>query len=216
MSEFELIAEVRPQMGTGAVRRLRRAGRLPAVLYGAGKEVVPLALSEKDVRKQLENEAFFSHILSIKIGAQTEQVVLKELQRHPATARVIHMDLQRVVATQLIEMHVPLHFINEQSCPGRKAGGVISKLMIEAAISCFPKDLPEFIEVDLGGLELGQAIHLSELKVPTGVELVALSQEQDQAVVSVQAPAKLEVTEVTEAEEEEAEGAAAAPEEGAE
>ena len=188
MDQFELVVEAREGKGTSAARRLRRAGKTPAVLYGAGKDVIPLVLNANALRKQLENEAFFSHVLTVKMGNKTEQVVLKALQRDPVTSRVVHLDLQRVVATQALTMRVPLHFENEDKCVGKRAGGVVSRLLTELEITCLPKDLPEFIAVDLSELVIGQVLHLSELKLPPGVTVAATTQE-DPAVVSVQTPA---------------------------
>ena len=188
MDQFELIAEAREGKGTSAARRMRRAGKTPGVLYGAGKDVVSLSLNENALRKQLENEAFFSHVLTVKISGKSEQVVVKALQRDPVSARVVHLDLQRVVATQALTMRVPLHFDNEDKCVGKRAGGVVSRLLTELAVTCLPKDLPEFIAVDLTPLVIGQVLHVSELELPSGVSVAATTQE-DPAVVSVQTPA---------------------------
>lgn len=151
---------------------------------------MPLLLEEREVKKQLENEAVYSHVLTLKLGATEEQAVLKNLQRHPRSSAVLHLDFQRVRASEAISMHVPLHFINEDRCPGKKAGGIISHLLIETEISCLPKDLPEFIEVDMASVELGQSVHLSDITLPAGVEFVGLGtwREQDPAVVTVQPP----------------------------
>ncbi|MFZ0257936.1 MAG: 50S ribosomal protein L25/general stress protein Ctc [Gammaproteobacteria bacterium] len=191
MNEFELVAEARAELGSRASRRLRRRGKTPAILYGADKDPMPLLLEEKEVKKQLENEAAYSHVLTLRLGgAAEEQAVLKALQRHPRSSAILHMDFQRVRASETIAMHVPLHFVNEDRCPGKRAGGIISHLLIEAEVSCLPKDLPEFIEVDMALVELGQSVHLSELTLPSGVEFVALAagREQDPAVVTVQPP----------------------------
>jgi len=199
MNEFELVAEARAELGSRASRRLRRLGKTPAILYGAGKDPVPLLLEEKEVKKQLENEAVYSHVLTLKLGATEEQAVLKTLHRHPRSSAILHLDFQRVRASETISMHVPLHFINEDRCPGKKAGGIISHLLIEAEVSCLPKDLPQFIEVDMATVELGQSVHLSDIPLPAGAEFVALTagREQDPAVVTIQPPRGL----VVEAEE---------------
>jgi large subunit ribosomal protein L25 len=203
--EFQLIAETRESgVGSAVSRRLRRQGRVPVVLYGAGKEVMHLTVDANELKKQLEHEAFFSHILTVKVGRKEEQAVLKELQRRPGTPRVLHMDLQRVVATQALEMRVPLHFLNEEQCAGKRAGGVISHLLSDALVRCLPKDLPEYVEVDVAALEIGDTLHLSDLKVPPGVELVGLAQgedEEDPGVVSVYQPRELVVEEEAPAEE---------------
>lgn len=188
MSEFEVRAEAREQHGKAATRRLRREGLVPAVMYGGTAAPVSLTLRANELRKQLENEAFYSHILTVAHGGRTEQVVLKGLQRHPATDDVIHVDFQRASADQVLHMLVPLHFLNEENCAGRRAGGVITHLANEVDVTCKAKDLPEYIEVDMAELELGSLVHLSDLKVPDGVELTALSHGDDQAVAGVQAP----------------------------
>lgn len=188
MSEFEIVAEKRTEMGKGAMRRLRRGGSVPAVVYGGEQAPECLSLVFKDIKHQLENEAFYSHILNLKVDGKDVQVVLKDLQRHPATSEVTHVDLLRVEANRVIHMHVPLHFINEDQCPGRRAGGGISHHVADVEVSCLPKDLPEYIEVDMSSVELGQIIHLSELVLPEGVEIIALThgEEYDRPVVSVQ------------------------------
>ena len=158
------------------------------MLYGAGKDTVSLALDANDVHKRLANEAFFSHILDVQVGGEGTQAVLKALQRDPATDRVVHMDLLRVSSTQEITMHVPLHFMGEDTCPGRKAGGVINHLLVDLEISCLPQDLPEYIEVDMSQMDIGDSLHLSELAMPPGVTLLAIAQdpEHDQPVVAIQ------------------------------
>ena len=188
MNEYELQADLREGGGKGAARRLRREGVIPAVLYGAGKDTVSIQLNANDVYKRLENEAFFSHILDVKVGGAGTQAVLKALQRDPITNRVTHMDLLRVSSTQEITMQVPLHFLGEDDCPGKKAGGVVNHLLMELEISCLPKDLPEYIGVDMGHMDIGDSLHLSELVMPEGVTLNALAQDpdHDQPVVSLQ------------------------------
>lgn len=188
MNEYELRADLREEGGKGAARRLRREGMIPAVLYGAGKDAITIKLNANDVHKHLQNEAFFSHIIDVKVGSEGTQAVLKALQRDPMTDRVTHMDLLRVSSTQEITMHVPLHFLDEDECPGKKAGGVINHLLVDLEVSCLPKDLPEYIEVDMSTMDIGDTIHLSELVMPTGVTLLALAQdpEHDQPLVSIQ------------------------------
>lgn len=185
---FELIAESRGDVGKGASRRLRRAGRIPAVLYGGGQPPESLSLEHRAVLRALENEAFYSHILQIRLGSRTEQAILRDIQRHPYKAAVLHLDLQRVTADEKVRVHVPLHFLNEASAIGvKQQGGAISHFRIEVEISCLPKDLPEYIEVDLSELKLGESIFLSELKLPAGAEIVELSHgaEFDAPVVSI-------------------------------
>jgi large subunit ribosomal protein L25 len=190
---------------------------IPAVLYGAGKDTVTIKLDANALHKQLENEAFFSHILDVKVDGQGTQAVLKALQRDPATDRVVHMDLLRVSSSQEITMHVPLHFVNEENCPGKKAGGVANHLLVDLEVSCLPKDLPEYIEVDMAHMDIGDSMHLSQLTMPEGVTLIALAQDpdHDQPVVSLQHSQKFEEEEeVLEEGEELEEGALEAGAEG--
>ena len=211
MSEsFVVEAEPRTDLGKGASRRLRREGKLPGVIYGTGKEPVSISLKQNELAHQLENEAFFSHILTVKLGKNEEQAIIKDLQRHPSKPILLHVDLQRVSAKEKIRVQVPLHFLNEDTSPGVKAGGLVSHHITEVEVSCLPKDLPEFIEVDLGALELEGNIHLSEISVPSGAELVELSHGEghDQSVVSIHLPRGAHEEE----EEEEAAAAAAAAE----
>ena len=218
MNEFEVVARPRAELGTNASRRLRREGRIPAILYGGGRDPIPLSLEENRIRKQIENEAFAAHVLTVKVDDEESQAVLKSVHRDPATERVLHMDFQRISATSEIRMHVPLHFVNEEHCPGRRAGGIVTHLLVEVEVGCLPKDLPEYIEVDMAALDVGESVHLSELVLPEGVRLMALAHnpEHDQPVVSVQHPQKLEAAEEEAAGEEGAEAEApAAAESGA-
>jgi large subunit ribosomal protein L25 len=194
MNEFEVVARPRGALGTSASRRLRRSGHIPAILYGGGKDPIPLSLEENRIRKQIENEAFAAHILTVKVEDEESQAVLKSVHRDPATDRVIHMDFQRISARSEIHMHVPLHFVNEEDCPGKRAGGIVTHLLVEVEVGCLPKDLPEYIEVDMASLDVGDSVHLSELALPEGVHLMALAHnpDNDQPVVSVQHPQKLE------------------------
>jgi large subunit ribosomal protein L25 len=208
MQSFEINAEPRTDVGKGASRRLRRSGRVPGILYGSGTDVTMVSFDHDDLIHRLEYEAFFSHILTVKVDGKGESVVLKDLQRHPYKHRIIHVDFQRVRENEALTMRVPLHFMNEDTCPGVKTeGGVISHVMTEVEVSCLPRDLPEYIEVDVGELHLNDTIHLGELKLPEGVIITALEHEGDpeQSVVNVHMPR----VEVEETEEEEAEAAEA-------
>jgi large subunit ribosomal protein L25 len=216
MSDFVLNAEPRSDMGKGASRRLRRSGRVPAVIYGAGKDAVSISLDHDELKHQLENEAFFSHILTVKIGKDEDSAIVKDLQRLPGKPHILHMDLQRVSAKEKIRVHVPLHFLNEEKCPGvREDGGVISHNLTEVEVQCLPKDLPEYIEVDLSAMQLNDTIHMSDLKMPKDVDLFELlhGEGHDQSVASIHLPraAKAEEEEGVEGEEaaEEAEAKAA-------
>ena len=195
MNEFEVVAQPRTALGTNASRRLRRTGMIPAILYGGGKDSIPLSLEENRIRKQVENEAFAAHVLTVRVEDEESQAVLKSVHRDPATERVIHMDFQRISASSEIHMHVPLHFVNEEDCPGKRAGGIITHLLVEIEVGCLPKDLPEYIEVDMASLDVGDSVHLSELALPKGVHIMALAHnpDNDQPLVSVQHPQKLEV-----------------------
>ncbi|AXO62944.1 50S ribosomal protein L25/general stress protein Ctc [Ectopseudomonas oleovorans] len=187
--EFALNAEVRSDLGKGASRRLRRnVSMVPAVIYGGDKAPQSISLLAKDLAKLLENEAAFSHVLSLDVAGTKENVLIKALQRHPAKGFVLHADFQRVVAGQKLTAHVPLHFINEAIAVGvKQQGGEISHTINEVEVSCLPKDLPEFIEVDMAAVEVGQTVHMSDLKLPKGVELVALAHGNDLAVSNIHA-----------------------------
>ncbi|MEM1173305.1 MAG: 50S ribosomal protein L25/general stress protein Ctc [Pseudomonadota bacterium] len=205
--EFDLIAEFREDMGKGASRRLRRDGKVPAIIYGAGRPPRSLAFDHNKVLKQLENESFYSSVLNIKVGEKSQAAILKDLQRHPAKMQILHMDLQRIVEDEEIRMNVPLHFLGEDVAPGVKlGGGKVSHLITDVAVTCLPRDLPEFIEVDVSELELDAMIHLSELKLPEGVTIPELAQgpEHDHAVVAVQKLKRAAVEE--ESTDDEAEG----------
>ena len=206
MNEFEVVAQPRTALGTNASRRLRRTGHIPAILYGGDKDPRPLSLEENRIRKQVENEAFAAHILTVRVEDEESQAVLKSVHRDPVTDRVIHMDFQRISAGSEIHMHVPLHFINEEDCPGKRVGGIVTHLLVEVEVGCLPKDLPEYIEVDMTPLDVGDALHLSDLVLPEGVHIMTLAHnpDNDQPVVSVQHPQKLEVEEVAEEEDLEA------------
>lgn len=191
MEDFAIVAAPRDDKGKGASRRLRRTGYVPGILYGADKDPVSIQLEHNDVLKHTELEAFYSHILTLKLPTGSERVVLKDMQRHPYKAQVMHMDFLRVSENEMLTMRVPLHFTNEEKCVGVKDhGGVVSHLMTELEILCLPRNLPEYIEVDILALDVGDSLHLSDLKVPEGVEIAALASGGDpaQPVVSVQVP----------------------------
>lgn len=186
---FVVNAEPRALQGKGASRRLRREGKVPAVLYGGKGEAESLALDHNEMWKHLKTEAFYSHILTLKIKGEGQQVVLKDLQRHPVNEYLIHVDLLRVLADVALRMHVPLHFKGADICPGVKTSeGVVEHHLNQVVVECLPKFLPEFIEVDISHLELNQSLHLSQIKLPEGVALVELKHGNDQSVVSVHMP----------------------------
>ncbi len=215
MADFELNAELRTDKGKGASRRLRRnADMIPAILYGAGKDPLSLTLAHKDIHKACENEAFFSHIITINADGDSQQAIVKDLQRHPAKDRIMHADFLRIQMDQAITVEVPLHFLNEDSCLGvRQGGGNVSHNMTSIEISCLPGDLPEYIEVDIEDLDLGDAIHMSDLKLAEELSIPSLQQgaDHDHVVVSVNAPKRAEeldeeVASAEDAPDEESEG----------
>ena len=195
-TDFTIHAKGREDTGKGASRRLRRlAGEVPAIVYGGKKAPAQISLSQKDITKALENEAFYSHIISLEVDGKSEDVIIKDLQRHPAKAQVMHMDFFRVSKTTKLQTRAPLHFINEEECVGVKlGGGLIARSMTDIEISCLPKDLPEYIEVDMAEVELGGTVHLSDIKLPKGVESVALSHgdDHDLPVAAVNKPKEVE------------------------
>ncbi|MTW21367.1 50S ribosomal protein L25/general stress protein Ctc [Allochromatium palmeri] len=181
---FEVNAQPRTGAGKGASRRLRRTGLVPAIVYGAHQDPEMVTVSHNELLKHLEHEAFYSHVLDLKIGEAMTRVVLKDLQRHPAKPFVLHVDFMRVSQDEKIKMMVPLHFLNEDSCKGVKLGGVVAHTLTELEIVCLPKDLPEFIAIDMAELEIGSVVHLSEVALPEGVAL-AHTPEQDEPVVAI-------------------------------
>mgnify|MGYP006155424847 CR=1 FL=1 len=190
--EFTLNAEARSDLGKGASRRLRRlASLVPAVVYGGEKAPESISMLAKEVAKLLENEAAYSHIIELNVGGTKQNVIIKALQRHPAKGHVMHADFVRVVAGQKLTAHVPLHFINEATSKGVKIqGGKVVHNLTQLDIICFPHQLPEFIEVDLGGAEVGTILHISDLKLPAGVVSADLQKGADHnlAVATVVKP----------------------------
>ena len=187
-TSFELVAEFREDQGKGASRRLRRAGKVPAILYGGHLDPHALSLDHEKIVLMLDNERFYSTILSLRVGDQNQAAVLKDVQRHPFKNAVLHVDFQRVDENEKIRISIPLHFKGEAVAPGVKSqGGIVSHMRTEVEVACLPKDLPEYIEVDLSGLSINESIHLSQLKVPPEVQLVELLKE-DAAVVAIHSP----------------------------
>jgi large subunit ribosomal protein L25 len=217
--QFELNAEVREDKGKGASRRLRRlAGQVPAIIYGGDKDPQPLTLVRKDLEKALENEAFYSHVLTINVGKEKQKAILKDLQRHPARESVMHADFLRVNENKPIKLHVPIHFINEDIAFGVKTeGGIVQHQETDIEVQCLPKDIPEYIEVDMLEVKIGEIIHLSDVTVPEGVVSVALAlgEDHDLAVASIIAPKGISEDEEA-VEEEAAEGEEAATDEDGE
>ena len=187
MNEFTLNAQARTDLGKGASRRLRRlAASVPAVVYGGGQEAASITIEAKELAKMFENEAAYSHVIELNVDGAKQNVIVKAMQRHPSKQFIMHADFVRVVAGQKLTAIVPVHFVGEEA-PVKK-GGEISHVLNEIEVTCLPKDLPEFIEVDLSALEIGAIVHLSDLKAPKGVEFVALAHGDDKAVANVHAP----------------------------
>ena len=184
--KFTLAVELREDAGKGASRRLRRSGKVPGVLYGGGQPPAAIQLDDREIMRNAAEEAFFSSILTLRVGKDEQQGIVKDLQVHPARRAVLHVDLQRVVATEKIRMTVPLHFLNEALAHGvKEGGGIVNHLVTEVQVSCLPKDLPEFIEVDIINLKLNENLQLSEIRLPAGVEIPELAAGQDRPVVSI-------------------------------
>jgi large subunit ribosomal protein L25 len=210
---FTLQATARADVGKGASRRLRHAEQVPAIVYGTSKPAQTIMLVHNLVAHALKEESFYTKILTLEIDGQSERVVLKDLQRHPFKAQITHMDFQRISDTEKLTMRIPLHFVGADVAPGVKIdGGIVAHLLSEVEVRCLPKDLPEYIQVDISNLALNQSLHLSDVKVAEGVELVDLAHGENKSVVNIHIPrAVVEETPAATAAEGEAgaEGAAA-------
>jgi len=189
-ADFNIIAESRKDVGKGASRRLRHAGKVPGIIYGSGKDPVSFTIVHDDLMHHLEHEAFYSHILTVTVDGKAQKAVLKDLQRHPAKPKVLHVDFLRVSDTDIINMQVPMHFINEEASVGVKAGGLVSHLLSTIEITCKASDLPEYLQIDLTDLDVGDSLHLSDIGLPEGVQITALTHgtDHDLPVVSIHAP----------------------------
>lgn len=191
---FQIQSETRDERGRSDNRRLRRLGKVPAVVYGGGKEPRAIAVDHNALLRQMSQEAFYTSILTVKIGEEAHAVVVKDVQRHPAKPQIMHLDFQRIVEDEELTLSVPLHFIGEEAAKGvKEQGGVIERLATDVEISCLPRDLPEFISVDVTQMELGEILHFSDLKLPEGVTVVALAHNQDHPVVTISQPRREEV-----------------------
>ena len=211
--QHSIKAEGRTDQGKGASRRLRHAGKVPGIVYGGGADPKMIQMDQLQTLRHTQNEWFFSALLDLEIDGKSEQVLLRDMHRHPFKPLLMHLDFQRVKGNEAIRVRVPLHFLNEKDSPaGKTKGVVISHNLTEVEISCLPKDLPAFIEVDLAALEMDDIVHLSDIKLPEGVEIpeLKLGKEHDDAVVT----AREEREEIVE-DPIAAEGAAAAPATGA-
>jgi large subunit ribosomal protein L25 len=186
---FELSAEPRNDQGKGASRRLRHSGKVPAILYGAHAEPVRLSLEHHKLLPLVADEKFYSSIISVNVGAQKQPVIVKDVQMHPARNAIVHLDLQRVLENEKIRLHLPIHFKGEAASPGVKTqGGVVSHHMADMEVTCLPKDLPEYIELDLSAMNLNDTLYLTDIKVPAGVTISALAHGANPPVVSIHAP----------------------------
>jgi len=194
-TSFELVADPRDGVqGKGASRRLRRSGKVPAILYGGRNEPRQILLDHQNLLTLLVNEKFFSTILQLKIKDETQPAIVKDVQRHPAKNQILHMDLQRVLENEQIRMQIPLHFKGGAASPGVKTqGGVVSHLLNLVQVMCLPKDLPEFLEIDLSAMEINDIKRLSDIPLPAGVQLVDLVHGRDEPVVSIHHPRAEEV-----------------------
>ena len=214
--DFDLIAEIREDAGKGASRRLRKEGKVPAIIYGGGRAPRALVFDHNRVLQQLENEKFYSSVLNIRVGDKSQAVILKDVQRHPARPFIMHMDFQRILEDQEIRMHVPLHLVGADVAIGvKQGGGTVSKMRNDVEVVCLPKHLPEYLELDISGLELDGMMYLSDIPLPEGVTIPELAQEEEgqaQPVVSIHVIKEV----VIEDEEEEGLEAAAVGEEGEE
>jgi large subunit ribosomal protein L25 len=186
---IEVNATPRSTQGKGASRRLRHASRVPGIVYGAGQDAQPIEVDHKELSQNLKLESFHASILTLNLGDAKHQVLLRDYQMHPWKQQVMHVDFQRVAKDRKIHMKVPLHFMNQEIAPGVKTGGgTVNHVMSELDVTCLPDDLPEFVEVDLSELQLGHSIHLSELKLPKGVESVQLRAGDDPVVATIVIP----------------------------
>ena len=183
---IEINAVKRDVKGTGASRRTRRAGNVPGVVYGGSKAAVNLEMNHKELFLQFRHEAFHASILSLILDGKKEDVLLRDFQMHPVRNTIQHIDFQRVSASEKVHVKIPFHFLHEDTAPGVKVGGgIVAHILTEAEVSCLPKDLPEFIDVDVSALELGDSVHLSQISLPNGVEFVALTHDNDAAVAAI-------------------------------
>lgn len=178
---YTLVAEERKDTGKGASRRLRHQKRVPAIIYGGTKaqKPMPITLDSDALRKSTSFEGFFSHVLTLKIGSKSQQAIVMDIQRHPSRGWVTHLDFQRVNKSTVVHKSIPVHFLNEEKCPGAKAGGVIQHNLTEVEITCKAGDLPEYLEVDLAALNIGDVVHLTDLTMPKGVTIVELTHGED-------------------------------------
>ncbi len=204
---LEVVAQPRSDTGKGASRRLRRTGMVPGIVYGGNAKPTMISVRHSELDRQLDHEAFYSSLLDLKLGDKSTKVVLKDLQRHPAKPFLLHVDFLRVSTDEKLRLTIPIHFLNEESCPGVKMGGTVSHNVTEIEVSCLPADLPEYLSVDMAEMNQGDIVHVSELELPPNVELTH-SLDPETPVVMIYAP-QAEGTEEEGAEE--AEGGGESP-----
>jgi large subunit ribosomal protein L25 len=208
-ASYELNVTIREPAGTGASRRLRRSGQVPGVMYGAGKDNTHIVMDHEDVMHKLEIEAFQSAIIDVKVDGKSQQAILRDVQMHPYRRQVMHIDFQRIRATEKFDISVPIHYTGEEEAPGLKIeGGIFSRLMNDVQINCLPADLPEYLEVDVSALDMSASVHLSDIQLPDGVTITSLAHEgEDLAIATIMPPKIEEEEEEVEAEAEDLEGA---------
>ena len=198
MSQFTLTGVVRAndQQGKGASRRLRKENLIPAIIYGGNDEPVSICVKINELVKALSNEAFFSSVIAINLDGKDQEVIIKALQRHPAKGFPLHVDFQRIVRGQAMNFHVPVHVVNEDTSVGKKAGGILTTLVNDIEVNCLPRNLPEAIEIDVAKLEIGESIHLSDVKLPAELTLVTHDEaDLNRTIVTMQAPTVAETAE---------------------
>jgi len=186
--KFNLIADIREDSGKGASRRLRRQGKVPAIIYGAGRPPRSLTFDHSKVMRELENQSFYSSVLNIKVGEKSQAAIVKDIQRHPSKPRVMHLDFQRIVEDQVIRMNVPINLVGADIAVGvREGGGTVSQMRNDVEVVCLPRNLPEYLELDISELELDGLMYMADIPVPEGVEIPELAQEveQIQPIVSI-------------------------------
>ena len=224
VKEFDLIAEPREDQGKGASRRLRHQGKVPAIIYGAGRPPRSLTFDHNKVIRELQNESFYSSILNIQVNEKSQAAIVKDIQRHPSRPQILHLDFQRIVEDEKIRTNVPIHYLNAEDAAGvKQEGGSVSQLITDVEVTCLPKDLPEYFEVDIENLDLNEMLYVSDIPLPEGVEIPALAQgpEQNKPIVSIQFIKEVVIEEEVEeiegelVEGEEVEGEEGVTEEGA-
>jgi len=201
--DFDLVADIREDSGKGASRRLRRQGKVPAIIYGAGRPPRSLTFDHNKVLHELENESFYSSILNIKVGSKSQAAIVKDVQRHPSLRKIMHMDFQRIVEDEVIRMNVPIHLVGADIAVGvKQGGGTVSQMRNDVEVVCLPRDLPEYLDLDISELELDGLMYLTDIKLPEGVEIPELAQEveQNQPIVSIHIIKEIVIEEEIEAE----------------